>query len=68
MTHISDHDLERFQLGMVKDEAQLSMIEGHLLTCYIASKLPAKQCNTWTRSGRESLREISIPDDLKLTA
>jgi hypothetical protein len=33
MTHISDHDLERYHLGMVKDEPELTTIEGHLLTC-----------------------------------
>lgn len=33
MNHISDHDLERFHLGMVKDEAELAMIEEHLLIC-----------------------------------
>ena len=33
VNHISDHDLERFHLGMVKDEAELAMIEEHLLIC-----------------------------------
>ena len=31
--HISDHDLERYHLGMVKDEAELAAIEEHLLWC-----------------------------------
>jgi hypothetical protein len=33
MDHISEHDLERFHLGMVQDEAELAIIEEHLLTC-----------------------------------
>jgi hypothetical protein len=31
--HISDHDLERFILGMVKDESELESLEQHLLVC-----------------------------------
>ena len=31
--HISDHDLERYHLGMVKDEAELAALEEHLLWC-----------------------------------
>jgi hypothetical protein len=31
--HISDDDLERFILGMVKDEAELERLEQHLLVC-----------------------------------
>ena len=28
--HIDDHDLECYHLGMVKDEAELSVLEEHL--------------------------------------
>lgn len=31
--HMSDHDLERYYLGMVKDEAELASVEEHLLAC-----------------------------------
>ena len=31
--HISDHDLERYYLGMVTDEAELVPLEEHLLWC-----------------------------------
>ena len=31
--HISDDDLERFILGMVKDESELESLEQHLLVC-----------------------------------
>ena len=33
MNHISDHDLERYHLGVVKDEAELAPLEEHLLAC-----------------------------------
>jgi hypothetical protein len=33
MNHVSDHDLERLHLGMVKDEAELAALEEHLLWC-----------------------------------
>ena len=31
--HISDHDLERYHLGMVTGEAELAELEEHLLRC-----------------------------------
>jgi hypothetical protein len=31
--HISDEDLERYGLGMVKDDADLAPLEEHLLAC-----------------------------------
>jgi hypothetical protein len=31
--HIADVDLERYHLGMVKDEAELAPLEEHLLAC-----------------------------------
>jgi hypothetical protein len=31
--HIDDHDLERYHLGMVKNEAELAALEEHLLWC-----------------------------------
>ncbi|MGD0578728.1 MAG: hypothetical protein ABSC08_07350 [Bryobacteraceae bacterium] len=31
--HISGHDLERYCLGMVKDEAELAPLEEHLSVC-----------------------------------
>ena len=33
MEHLSDHDLERYHLGMVVDEAELAPLEEHLLAC-----------------------------------
>ena len=31
--HISDHDLERYYLGMVTEEQELAHLEEHLLCC-----------------------------------
>ena len=31
--HLSQHDLERYLLGMLKDEAELAPFEEHLLAC-----------------------------------
>jgi hypothetical protein len=33
MNHISDHDLERYYLGQVQNEAELAPLEEHLLCC-----------------------------------
>jgi hypothetical protein len=33
MEHISDDDLERYYLGMIKDEGELAPLEEHLLIC-----------------------------------
>jgi hypothetical protein len=33
MEHISDHDLERYHLGMVEEESELAALEEHLLGC-----------------------------------
>jgi len=31
--HITDHDLERYYLGMVIDEGELAALEEHILGC-----------------------------------
>ncbi len=33
VNHISDHDLERYSLGMVQDKAGMASLEEHLLAC-----------------------------------
>ncbi len=33
MNHFPDHDLERYHLGLVKTEEELSLLEEHLLGC-----------------------------------
>ena len=32
-THLTDHDLERYYLGMVTEESELATLEEHLLWC-----------------------------------
>jgi hypothetical protein len=32
-THISDHDLERYYLGMITEEVELEPLEEHLIGC-----------------------------------
>ena len=61
MTHISDYDLERYHLGMVKDEAELALLEEHLLWCPTCVKRAEENLlTTWMRSGRESPLETLI--------
>ena len=31
--HVSDHNLERYHLGMIQDEAEIASLEEHLLWC-----------------------------------
>ena len=33
MEHLSDHDLERYHLGVIRQEAELAPVEEHLLAC-----------------------------------
>ena len=33
MDHISDYDLERYYLGMIKTDVELAPLEAHLLAC-----------------------------------
>ncbi len=38
MTYVSDHDLERYHLGMVVEEAELAPLEKHLQCCPICAE------------------------------
>jgi anti-sigma factor RsiW len=31
--HVTDHDLERYHLGMIVEETELAALEEHLLAC-----------------------------------
>jgi len=42
VNHISDHDLERYHLGMAKDEKELAGIEEHILGCPECAELAEK--------------------------
>lgn len=33
MAHISDHDLDRYCLGMITEECELAPLEEHILAC-----------------------------------
>jgi hypothetical protein len=33
MAHITDHDLERYYLGMITEEPELAPLEEHILAC-----------------------------------
>ena len=55
MEHISDHDLERYHLGMVTDEEELAAIEEHYLGCpECAPNVPTNRRVKLMRFGRES--------------
>jgi hypothetical protein len=43
--HISDHDLERYHLGMVTDESELSALEEHLLGCHLCAVRAEESAN-----------------------
>ena len=45
MDHIADHDLERYHLGMVKDEAELASLEEHLLVCPVCVECARKMAD-----------------------
>jgi hypothetical protein len=36
--HLGDHDLERYHLGMVRDEAELVALEEHLIGCAVCTR------------------------------
>jgi hypothetical protein len=36
--HISDHDLERYYLGMVTDDNELAALEEHILACRLCAE------------------------------
>jgi hypothetical protein len=42
MEHPSDHDLERYHLGMIHEEAQLAPFEEHVLACAVCADRAAE--------------------------
>jgi hypothetical protein len=42
MEHLSDHDLERYHLGMIREEAELAPFEEHLLACGVCADRAAE--------------------------
>src|SRR5438105_265479 len=53
--HISDHDLERYHLGMVTGEVELAPLEEHLMFCKICVDR-AKEVAEWVSAVREGAR------------
>ena len=37
-SHLRDHDLERYHLGMITDEAELAPFEEHMLACELCAR------------------------------
>ena len=64
--HISDHDLERYYLGMVTDEQELAHLEEHILcVCtQIAVRIPLRLHGFRRILGRvpqPGERQVSVP-------
>ena len=59
MNHISEHDLERFHLGMV-DETALALIEEHLLWCSLCIDAAVEAAQYVDTIRAQSFVEISI--------
>jgi hypothetical protein len=57
--HISDHDLERYYLGMVTEERELAGLEGHLLGCP-----PCVEQTEETKDYVDAMRAAGILDSL----
>ena len=55
--HISDHDLERYYLGMVTDEAESAPLEEHLLWCYKCVER-AEQTQDYVDAMRRAILEL----------
>jgi len=58
--HITDHDLERYYLGMVKDETELSALEEHILACGSCAKR-ADQVQDYVDAMRGAALEMIEP-------
>lgn len=55
--HISDHNLERYYLGMVSDEAELASLEEHLLSCDWCAER-AEQAQDYVDAMRRAILEL----------
>jgi hypothetical protein len=58
--HITDHDLERYYLGMVKDEAELAGLEEHILACPPCAER-ADEAQDYVDAMRGAALELSDP-------
>jgi len=58
VNHISDHDLERYYLGMVKDEAELASLAGLSRIAHVA--VPSGYCGTSTCCCPEAAQPLEL--------
>jgi hypothetical protein len=56
-SHISEDDLERYAMGTVKDEAELTPIEEHLLVCGECLE-QAEKSEEFLKAMRAALRRL----------
>jgi hypothetical protein len=55
MSHIPDEDLERYSLGLIKNESELAPVEEHLLVC-IECVVRAEESDRFVRLTKTALR------------
>ena len=62
--HLSQHDLERYLLGMLKDEAELAPLEEHLLACAHCARRAEDSADyvDAMRAAAKMLAESSTPE------
>ena len=62
--HLSQHDLERYLLGMLKDEAELAPLEEHLLACADCTRRAEDSADyiDAMRAAAKMLAESSTPE------
>ena len=63
--HISDHDLDRYYLGIVADESELAPFEEHLLACPICVQR-SEETQDYVDTIRAVLSAPSVPSDCSL--
>ena len=56
--HVSDHDLERYYLGMVTAEEELAPLEEHMLACPSCAKR-AEAAQVYVDAMRGALLRVS---------
>ena len=60
--HITDDDLERYHLGMVKDETELAALEEHILACGWCAKR-ADEAQDYVDAVRVAAIRLSEPEN-----
>jgi len=58
--HLSDHDLERYYLGMITEELELAPVEEHILACaWCASR--AEEIQDYVDAVRSATLDLGSP-------